>query len=103
MSKSQTPSYKEIPNSKFQIPNKIQAPNPKKSLWLHWEFRPWNLFAVWDLGFGIFLEVGSPRLSRAVLGFAWGKLTHRQPAFAIQLESFKQPAGLLGRKKHFLS
>jgi hypothetical protein len=54
----------KIPNSKSQIPNKHQIPNSNgnKRLaraagpaeWpLYLEFGAWNLFGIWDLGFGI--------------------------------------------------
>jgi hypothetical protein len=54
----------KIPNSKSQIPNKFQAPNPKGEQRCRLEQREvgrrdlefgiWSLFGIWDLGFGIF-------------------------------------------------
>ncbi len=50
----------EIPKSKSQIPNKLQIPSPKFQMdallveaGLGWNLRPWNLFGIWDLDFGI--------------------------------------------------
>jgi len=47
---------REIPNSKFQIPNKSQAPNSKsvaQSSNYPLKFGIWSLFGIWDLEFGI--------------------------------------------------
>jgi len=48
----------EIPNPKSQIPNKLPIPKTKpnrgRSIW-NLEFEIWNLFGIWDLGFGVFL------------------------------------------------
>jgi hypothetical protein len=44
--KLQIPNPKEIPNSK--------APNGVQQVPLvAWDLKPWNLFGIWDLGFGI--------------------------------------------------
>jgi hypothetical protein len=40
----------EIPNSKIQNPKKLQIPKSEERVL---EFVFWDLFGIWDLGFGI--------------------------------------------------
>jgi hypothetical protein len=42
----------EIPNTKYQIPNKHQCSKYKISKRKGFEFGYWNLEIIWDLGFG---------------------------------------------------
>jgi hypothetical protein len=42
----------KIPNPKFQIPKKLQAPNPNFSV-SRLVLETWDFFGAWDLGFGI--------------------------------------------------
>jgi hypothetical protein len=41
------------PKSKTQNPNKFQAPNFNGRRVYIWKVGYWNLFGIWDLGFGI--------------------------------------------------
>jgi len=62
---------RQIPNSKFQIPKKLQTPNPKTVPRPRWSLGFWNLFGIWILRFGISLGSGV-----WVLGFPSLALAH---------------------------
>src|SRR5437867_11076598 len=65
----QAPSPREAPSSKSQTPTPInreqaksQASNPRprrSGALLVLEFEIWDFFGIWNLGFGISLELGS--------------------------------------------
>jgi hypothetical protein len=50
-------SREKTPNSKTQIPNKLQTPISQIPIGAgyrgSWNLGPWNLFGFWALGFGI--------------------------------------------------
>jgi hypothetical protein len=45
----------KIPNPKFQVPKKSQAPNPKRRA-ANLELGAWCFFGIWDLELGILLH-----------------------------------------------
>jgi hypothetical protein len=88
----------EIPNSKSQIPNKLQIPN-SKTLYQAFACSPlglgaWNLFGIWDLEFGIFRRYSCERRFPASLLLGARKIKRRGIS-----EKGSRPRSLLSRNR----
>jgi hypothetical protein len=53
----------EAPSTKFQIPNKLQAPNSNDRNSFVLDFGAWNLFGIWCLKFGILVPLAPHALT----------------------------------------